>query len=269
VVSIGNDFPGHSSKALGYSLEFFRGLSANPGRQARNTSIKTRFLKNFATHFGREAQIFPSSAPMGNQDEAEERPDPMSGKVAAWCALYDEHAESVWRLVARLIGPTRAEVADIVQETFLAAARSFDQFDKSRGTPRAWLCGIARRQTAIHFRRQQRQQRLLTGEGRPADERERIVDWLERRQETPPDVLTRAETVDAVRVALVSLTDPHAAVLIARYFDGVDVEQIARDEDCGTSAIRSRLARARQAFRRAFLALQPCAADADATRQQP
>jgi RNA polymerase sigma-70 factor (ECF subfamily) len=201
---------------------------------------------------------------MANEDEAEDRPDSNSGNAEAWCALYDEHAEAVWRLVARLVGPSRAEVADIVQETFLAAARVFDQFDASRGSPRAWLSGIARRQVAIHFRRERRQERLLTGEGRPAVERERIVDWLEGRQEAPPDALTRAETVDAVRVALVSLTEPPAAALVARYLNGAEVEQMARDEGCGQTAIRSRLARARKAFRRAFLALTPCAADADA-----
>jgi len=223
----------------------------------------------FATHLGGEAHISLSSAPMGNQVEAEHRPDSSSGKAEAWYAQYDEHAESVWRLVARLVGSARADVADIVQETFLAAARSFDQFDATRGTPRAWLCGIARRQTAIHYRRKQRHERLLTGEGRPAVERERIVDWLEGRQETPPDLLTRAETIDAVRFALVSLSEPHAAALTARYFDGVDVEQMARDEGCGTSAIRSRLARAKQAFRRAFVAIAPCAADVEAREKTP
>jgi RNA polymerase sigma-70 factor (ECF subfamily) len=204
---------------------------------------------------------------MGNQDKAEGSPDPKSGKAATWCALYDEHAESVWRLVARLVGASRTDVADIVQETFLAAARSFDQFDPSRGSPRAWLCGIARRQAAIHYRRTQRQGRLLTGEGRPAEERQRIARWMEGRQESPPDLLTRVETVEAVRAALISLAEPHAAALIARYFDGADVEQMAREENCGASAIRSRLARARQAFRRAFVALEPCPADVDAGGQ--
>lgn len=218
---------------------------------------------------------------MGNQDEQHRRGlaesseqnvavpllGASSGKAEDWYALYDEHAESVWRLVARLVGPARADVADIVQETFLAAARSFDQFDKSRGSPRAWLCGIARRQTAIHFRREQRQERLLNGEGRPAEERERIARWIEGRQESPPDLLMLSETVEAVRVALVSLTEPHAAALTARYIDGLDVEQMARDEGCGTSAIRSRLARARQAFRRAFVALASCAADVEVRDQ--
>jgi RNA polymerase sigma-70 factor, ECF subfamily len=204
---------------------------------------------------------------MGNPIEAEIRPDLSAGKPEAWYALYDAHAESVWRLVARLIGPARADVADVVQETFLAAARSAHQFDASRGSLRAWLCGIARRQVAIYFRREKRQERLLSDAGRPALEREHIVRWLEGRQENPPDLLARAETIDAVRSALAALAEPHAAVLVERYLVGADVEQMAHDEGCGTTAIRSRLARARTAFCRAFLALTPCAADVDARDQ--
>lgn len=201
---------------------------------------------------------------MGTPKEAEIWPDLRSGKTEAWHALYDEHAERVWRLAARLIGPARADVADVVQETFLAAARSAGQFDASRGSPRAWLSGIVRRQVALHFRRAERHSRLLVGEGRPAVERERIVNWIEGRQDAPPDLAARAETVAAVRVALAALSEPHSAALVARYFDGANVEQMAREEGCGTEAIRSRLARARKAFCRAFAALTPCAADADA-----
>jgi RNA polymerase sigma-70 factor (ECF subfamily) len=200
---------------------------------------------------------------MGNQDESENLSVQNADKPDTWYALYDAHAEPVWRLVARLVGPSRSEVADIVQETFLAAARSFDQFDSSRGSPRAWLCGIARRQTAIHFRREQRQERLLSGEGRAAGERQRIAAWLGGGQPCPPDVLARAETVDAVRVALMSLAEPHAAALVTRYMEGISVDQMAHEENCGAAAIRSRLARARRIFRRAFTALDPCAAEVD------
>jgi RNA polymerase sigma-70 factor (ECF subfamily) len=201
---------------------------------------------------------------MDNQDNAEIGPDLKNLTPEAWHAMYDEHAESVWRLVGRLTGSSSADTADVVQETFLEAARSAGQFDAARGSQRAWLCGIARRQVALHFRRRQRQSRLLTGDGRPAMHREHLVAWLEGQKNAPPDYLSHAETVEAVRVALAELTEPHAAVLIARYFDGLTVDQIARDEGCGATAVRSRLARARKAFRRAIVALSPSVVDADA-----
>jgi DNA-directed RNA polymerase specialized sigma24 family protein len=106
----------------------------------------------------------------------------------------------------------------------------------------------------------------VTADGRPAVERQRIVDWLQGRQESPPDLLARAETIDAVRATLAALAEPHAAALVERYIVGTDVETMARDEGCGATAIRSRLARARKAFCRAF-ALSGCAADVDAAEQ--
>ena len=46
------------------------------------------------------------------------------GQTDAWFALYDAYCRQVWNHVARLMGPHSADIADVVQETFLAAARS-------------------------------------------------------------------------------------------------------------------------------------------------
>src|SRR5689334_16886337 len=83
-----------------------------------------------------------------------------AGSAPAWQALYDAHAEPVWRLVARWLGPNAADVADVVQETFLAAARSAGTYHPDRGSVWNWLCGIARRHVALHYRKQERQARL-------------------------------------------------------------------------------------------------------------
>ena len=79
-----------------------------------------------------------------------------AGRVEAWGALYDAYAADVWRYAARLMGGARDEVADVVQETFLAAARSARSFDATRGTLRSWLLGILHVQTVQHYRRGQR-----------------------------------------------------------------------------------------------------------------
>ena len=70
-----------------------------------------------------------------------------------WATLYDQYSVGVWRYVARIIGSDSDAVGDAVQETFLAAARAFHQFDPARGTAWAWLSGIAHRQVALHWRR--------------------------------------------------------------------------------------------------------------------
>src|SRR3954467_9447204 len=94
------------------------------------------------------------------------------GRPGAWRGLYDAFAERVWRGVARLLGPSSADVADVVQETMLAAARSARNYDESRGTLWNWLWGIARVQVALHYRKQQRRDRLAASAGR-------LAHWLD------------------------------------------------------------------------------------------
>ena len=82
------------------------------------------------------------------------------GSRDAWTALYEGYSAEVWRYVGRLVGNHRTDVGDVVQETFLAAARSARQFDAGRGTLWSWLAGIAHHQAAIYWRRTNKTERL-------------------------------------------------------------------------------------------------------------
>jgi RNA polymerase sigma-70 factor, ECF subfamily len=198
---------------------------------------------------------------MNEQDEHDIACGLRSGSTTAWCALYDRHAEDVWRLVARLMGSSQSDVADVVQETFLAAARSAHGYQAARGSLWVWLSGIARRQVALNFRVRRRNQRLYTENGRPAIERERIIAWLENRSTEPLQELARAETIEFVRATFVELPEEYADILVLRYLDGVTVDELAVLDQSTKTAIRSRLARARHAFRRVFLTLAPSLRD--------
>ena len=175
------------------------------------------------------------------------------GDVAAWHALYDAYCREVWQLVARMMGSDAADVADIVQETFMAAARSAHQYDTSRGPLRLWVYGIARNQVALHFRKNKRLDRAALHDETRIEERGRFIGWLEGREPAPPDAFESAELAAMVRGALTELPLDYETVLTAKYMDGASVEQIAGVMECSETAVRSRLARARQAFRQLFL----------------
>jgi len=184
-----------------------------------------------------------------------------AGSAEAWHELYDAFAEAVWRCVARRVGPHAAEVADIVQETFLAAARSARSFDPARGSLWSWLSGIARRQAALHFRRKQTRPigndhnsaagNALRGVPGTADHG-RLLDWLDGHAAEPADLLAAAETAAAVRQVLDALPVDYETLLVGKYMDGLSLEELAEEEDATSSAISSKLARARRAFREAF-----------------
>src|SRR3954452_14671579 len=110
------------------------------------------------------------------------------GKADAWQALYDAYAERVWRGVARLLGPRSADVADVVQETMLAAARSARTFDPAKGALWPWLWGIARLQVALHYRKQERHDRLKHAGDWLAASQGRLARWLDGTDAAPTDL---------------------------------------------------------------------------------
>jgi RNA polymerase sigma-70 factor (ECF subfamily) len=174
------------------------------------------------------------------------------GSADAWRALYDAFAEQVWRGVARLLGTNSADVADVVQETMMAAARSARTFDAAKGALWTWLWGIARLQVALHFRKQQRHDRLKQAGDWLAASNGRLSRWIDGTDAAPSALLETAELATLVRATLTELPDDYESLLTAKYLDGDSVEQIAARESSTGTAVRSKLARAREAFRQAF-----------------
>ena len=174
-----------------------------------------------------------------------------AGSPRAWQTLYDAHAERIWQVVARRAGSRAADVADIVQETFLAAARAARGFDTTRGSLALWLCGIARHQAALYYRR--RQTRPSAGEiDHQAGFQRQCFEWLAGSEREPAEVLASVELGAAVRAALAKLSVEHETLLVAKYLEELSLEQIAQSEGLSLAAVSSKLARARRAFREAF-----------------
>jgi RNA polymerase sigma-70 factor (ECF subfamily) len=172
------------------------------------------------------------------------------GNADAWRALYDAYAERTWRAVARLMGATSADVADVVQETFLAAARSAPTYDFRRGPLWGWLWGIARRQVALHYRKRGRHERAKSAETWLSQRNGQLLGFIAGSHAAPAEALESAELATLVRTALAELSTEYESLLTARYLDGDSVDQIAARDHSTSTAVRSKLARARQAFRR-------------------
>lgn len=181
-----------------------------------------------------------------------------TGQPEAWRACYDAHAPVVWRAVARQMGAQATEVADVVQETFIAAARSVHTYHSDRGSLAVWLIGIARRQVALYYRKEGRHQRLRrAAHALTETDFEVDFDWLrdtaERTELPPEEILQTAEMATLVRAALTELSPEYEEILAARYLDEISVEDMARAGNTTETAIRSKLARARRALKEVFL----------------
>ncbi len=184
-----------------------------------------------------------------------------AGEPGVWNALYDAYFDRVWRSVARAIGPGSADVGDVVQETFLAAARSARAYDPARGSLWMWLSGIARNHVGDYFRNRKRDGRLSPGGDLSASVAERLGEWLARRDASPPEALASAEAAALVRMVLGELPSDYRQLLNERYCDGTTAEGIAKQRGASAGSIRSKLARARRAFREVFAKYAICPDD--------
>ena len=170
------------------------------------------------------------------------------GDRQAWLLLYEAYAERVWQNIARLMGSDYPAVADVVQETFLAAVRSAMNFNPHRGSLWIWLCGIAKRQVALYYRK--RDPKIVLAQAKlwwtSLDGQK--DDWIDARSVPPPEILEARELATLVRHTLNELSDEYRALLLAKYVDDQSVNKIANDMDYNSIAVTSKLARARKAF---------------------
>ena len=172
-----------------------------------------------------------------------------AGVPAAWSDFYRAHAARLWHSVAALTGAQSAEVADIVQEAFLAAARSARRYDPQQGTLWQWLWGITRKELALHYRKSAQRAGTLRAQEWWAANASEVVAAIE---DSPPEQLASRELQTLVRVALSRLPAEDQALLSARYLEERSTEELAADAGLSVQAVYSRLARARRAFRNAF-----------------
>lgn len=77
---------------------------------------------------------------------------------AGFAEIAAEHLDAVYRYLVYLIGD-RSAAEDLAAETFEKAFRTWRRFDPRRGTPRTWLCRIARTVAIDWFRAEQRRRR--------------------------------------------------------------------------------------------------------------
>ena len=175
-----------------------------------------------------------------------------SGDRTAFDSLYTMFSERVWRYVAKLVGGDAEVVAEVVQETFLAVAKKHEQIDPERGHVAGWIFAIAHNNAMQSWRSRQRIQVGLSDKRVLAERNGRLARWFEE-TEPPETLLAEKETANLVRDCLAALPDEYSQCLVAKYLDDLPVVEIAESQSETVAAIRSRLTRARRAFRETFM----------------
>jgi RNA polymerase sigma factor (sigma-70 family) len=160
--------------------------------------------------------------------------------VAEFEVLYRANVAAVTAYFARRSAEPQT-VADLTADTFVQAITSFSTFDPRKGTPRAWVFGIARRIYAAHCeahsQQRSRVERLAGRRELAPDEVGELID-----AERPGRALvTRLTTLPATDRAVVELVD----------LAGLQPKEAAQVLGVAPGTLRMRLMRARARLRTA------------------
>jgi RNA polymerase sigma factor (sigma-70 family) len=152
-------------------------------------------------------------------------------------ALYRRTFPKVYGYVASLLRD-RAAAEDVTAQAFERAYRRRGSFRASRGTPEAWLFGIARNAALDELRRRRRRARL---ESEPEDLASVPVD----------DQAETAVRREVLRAALATLEPRERDLVALKFAGGLSNEEIARVLRISASNAGTRLHRAMEKLRKA------------------
>ncbi|BCY06037.1 RNA polymerase sigma factor [Actinoplanes sp. L3-i22] len=163
------------------------------------------------------------------------------GDPERFAPLFDRHAVTVHRYLARRIGPP---ADDLLAETFLIAFRRRADYQPLRLEVRPWLLGIATNVLHRHVRQEERRYRALAraaGQQDPPPDPEGAEDRLDARA-------IRAEL--AAALAKLKAADRDALLLLA--WGQLSYAEIAATLAIPIGTVRSRINRARRQTRAAL-----------------
>jgi RNA polymerase sigma factor (sigma-70 family) len=178
---------------------------------------------------------------------------------AAFAAVFDRHAASLHRFLARRVEPADAD--SLVGDVFRIAFERRASFDPDYPSARPWLYGIATNLIARHRRSEARRLRAMAAlASRRIDGEHDVVG--DRAAETVDADVSWSQLVDAID----ELPDAERHTLLLYAWEELSYEDIAAALDVPVGTVRSRLNRARRRLRAARGPCVPPTATKDTPR---
>ena len=167
-----------------------------------------------------------------------------AGDRGAFAEMVEQNSPHIYSLALRMMEEP-AEAEEILQETFFQAVRHIGSF-RGQSKIGTWLYRIATNQALMRLRRK----RLPSISLDVSDERDIAAlipasDWSSR----PESDLLNHEARAEMRKAILALPDSLRVVFVLRDLEGLSTAETAEVLNLSTSAVKSRLLRARLKLR--------------------
>jgi len=162
----------------------------------------------------------------------------VAGDRAAFAELFRRRRKDVYGFALHMTGvPAMAE--DVAQDVFVAVMHDATRYQPGRSGVATWLCGIARNMARQRLDRERRFLPL-------GDEAAQGEELLPSVQPDPVGDLTRAEGVERVRSAVLTLPLHYREALVLCDLQELTYAEAAEAIGCAVGTVRSRLHRGRE-----------------------
>ncbi|MDO9085402.1 MAG: sigma-70 family RNA polymerase sigma factor [Anaerolineaceae bacterium] len=170
-----------------------------------------------------------------------------SGDQEELTKMVQQYSDSIYRVALRMLNNS-AEAEDVLQETFIKALRSIENFE-GRSSLATWLYRIAVNEALMVIRKQKPEVSLIQDDF-SEDESDgisvsQIVDWCC----LPESEFLSNETRKKLNEAMKKLPENLRSVFILRDIEGLSIIETAQALDLTETNVKTRLLRARMKLR--------------------
>jgi RNA polymerase sigma-70 factor (ECF subfamily) len=149
------------------------------------------------------------------------------GDSSALGVLYDRFSDPLYRFFLHCV--SNVDLAeDLVQDIFVSLARSRDRYQPTAAF-RHYIFHMARNRVITHWRRE-----------RPTSSLDEIENLVPDRGSTPAEAVESADLSRALRNAISRLPQNQAHVILLRWEGDLTMQEIAKVQEVGVEAVKSR-----------------------------
>lgn len=176
-----------------------------------------------------------------------------NGDMEAFEQLVRRYENKVYTVAYRFLG-NHADASDLAQDTFLKLYHALPGF-RGESSFTTWLYRITANACRDEIRRQQRFH-VVSLDSETANHGANYMSRVSGSAPSPEEVFERKEFNGVIQQCINSLSDEHRLILIMREIQGMSYDEIAGVLQCSLGTVKSRLSRARRAFKEKFNSLR-------------